>query len=292
MQMIELWGKRYYSSFRHHYDYLERSDAHARYRLHKDFIRLLRSIDAWDLYLEQGEALELRWMKGGKVSSAKPALVNDINNLPPLLRLMFKANGYRPLIFLTASAQHALFERLPDTLSKQVSVAKNVYVAREQQQDARKPSALFPVEAADRQLKSYLSIAGQLGTPLHIAQQIAAREIKRDTGIDLTPMLISAPAQQAVIEEEMMLEPSLLAKKFGFRDDGRHVNRLLERVGWQIRLVSGEWEATPVGKLYSIPHPWVKPEKTGYNLKWKVEEVRKVFRDHGFLPGQQESENI
>ena len=285
MQMVQINEKRYYSSFRHHQDYLERSEVHAKYRLHRDFIRLIRSIDAWDIYLESSEAVELIWTSGGKVSNAKSALLRNINEFPPLLRLMFKANGYRPLILLTATAQLALFERLDDTLSQQVSVAKNTQVAREQQ-DSRKPSSLFPVEAAARQLKSYLEIGAILETPLHIIQQIAVREIKRDTGIDLTPMLISAPAQQGVKEEHMMLEPTDLAKKLGYKD-GHVVNILLAKVSWQIRLVSGEWEATPSGKLYSIPNPWFKDRKSGYNLKWKIEEVRNVFRNHGFLPEQQ-----
>lgn len=284
MQMIEIGGKLYYSTHKHHHDYVTTSKDDMKYRRHADFLRRIRSIEARDIYMERGDWHELSWHEGGKITNANSALVSHINNLPPLLRLMFKANGYHPLILLNATAQLAVFEILDNELSKQTSVAKNTYVAR--QQDDRKPSSLYPVEAATRQLKSYLEIGAMLDTPLHITQQIAVREIKRDTGIDLTPMLIAAPAQQGVKEEHMMLEPTDLAKKLGYKD-GHMVNILLGKVSWQIRLVSGEWEATPVGKLYSIPNPWFKDRKSGYNLKWKVEEVRNVFRGHGFLPEQQ-----
>jgi len=291
MQMIHIWEKAYFCSHKFHYEYIEGGGPELKYLRHEHFLRRLREIEAWDLYMEHLDGLELHWSKGGKITNPKTGSVNHINDFPPLLRLMFKANGYNPLILINATLQLAIFEVLDNTISKQVSFAKNTQYAREQQQDARKPSSLFPIEAAARQLKSYLEIGAIFGTPEHITQQIAVREIKRDTGIDLTPMLIAAPAQQGVQEEHMMLEPTDLAKRLGFKD-GHVVNILLGKVSWQIRLVSGEWEATPAGKLYSIPNPWFKDRKSGYNLKWKVEEVRKVFRDHGFLPGQQDAGDV
>jgi len=297
MQLIHIWEKAYFCTHKFHYEYIEGGGPELKYLRHDHFVRRLRAIEAWDLYMEHLDGLELHWSRGGKITNPKTGAVNNINDFPPLLRLMFKANGYSPLTLINATLQLAIFEVLDNTLSKQVSFAKNTQFAREQQQDARKPSSLLPIETAERELKSYLSIAVMLRTPVHIAQQIATREIKRSTGIDLTTMLIASADQQSVTQEEMMMEPSKLAIKFGFKDDGRNVNRLLEKVGWQVKRVGGPhgrfmWEATPVGKLYSIDHPITGVAYEGYNLKWKVEEVRKVFRDHGFLPGQQESEKI
>ena len=293
MELVEIWGKEYFTSQKHHRDYVDGGGPELKYLEHHNFLRRLREIEAWDLYIEHRDGLELHWQKGGKITNSKMEFVCHINDLPPVVRLMFKSNGYNPLVLINATLQLAMFEVLDSKLTKQAAVAKNTQFAREHQ-DGRKPSSLLPEEAASRKMKAYLEIAAMLRTPVHIAQQIATREIKRSTGIDLTTMLIASADQQSVTQEEMMMEPSKLAIKFGFKDDGRNVNRLLEKVGWQVKRVGGPngrfmWEATPVGKLYSIDHPITGVAFEGYNLKWKVEEVRKVFRDHGFLPSQQDT---
>jgi prophage antirepressor-like protein len=55
-------------------------------------------------------------------------------------------------------------------------------------------------------------------------------------------------------------------------------NNALERAGLQVK-VAGTWRATEEGKAHSSEHAWAGGTKSGYNLKWNIEKVRKIVQN-------------
>lgn len=159
-----------------------------------------------------------------------------------------------------------------------MSVAVNTSAAR--QSTGMRPGEL-PVEMAQRTLKAMLSIGEMLGTPKHIVLSHGVKQALMDTGVDLQPLLIEAPAMENVAAEEMMLEPNNLAEYLGVRS-GQWLNDFLAQIGWQYR-VKKTWHATTVGQRYSVLHPWMNHGKTGYNLKWNVAAVRNELQRRNML---------
>ena len=136
---------------------------------------------------------------------------------------------------------------------------------------------LTQAEKGLRVLKVDLEAASLLGVPLHIAQTEAVKDALRLTGHDFTPLLLAAPAQSQIREEEEMLEPTDLAERLGLGSRGAAVNSLLERAGFQYRGQDGRWHATSVGLPHCSRHHWSKGGKSGYNYKWNVAEVRALL---------------
>jgi len=62
----------------------------------------------------------------------------------------------------------------------------------------------------------WLGMAQLLGVPTHLAQAEAVKQVELKTGIDFRPLLASSPAQDAIEDDQMMLEPADIAKKAGF----------------------------------------------------------------------------
>lgn len=52
------------------------------------------------------------------------------------------------------------------------------------------------------------------------------------------------------------------------------MNTILAIWDWQVRRGTA-WEPTVLGAPHCAQHAWVKHGKSGYNLKWNVEAVRK-----------------
>lgn len=147
----------------------------------------------------------------------------------------------------------------------------------EQQATPTPVAELTAAERGLRVLKVDLEAGALLGVPLHIAQTEAVKDALRLTGHDFTPLLLSAPAQSQIREEEEMLEPTDLAVKLGLGSRGAAVNSLLQRAGWQYRNDDGIWTATGVGQEYCSRHHWSKGGKSGYNYKWNVAGVRRLL---------------
>jgi len=125
----------------------------------------------------------------------------------------------------------------------------------------------------------WMQVASILEVPAHIAQFEAIKATKNKTGIDYTPLLLKAPAQNGIKKEEEMLEVSNLAKLINFEGGGKlgkgaRLNKYLEFIGWQMK-VNDQWISTEEGKKYSFTHSWHVGGKSGYNLKWNVSAVRK-----------------
>ena len=136
---------------------------------------------------------------------------------------------------------------------------------------------LTAAERGARIVRADLEVAALFGTPIHIAQTEAVKDALRLTGHDFTPLLLAAPAQSQIREEEEMLEPTDLAERLGLGSRGAAVNSLLERAGFQYRGQDGRWHATSIGLPHCSRHHWYKGGKSGYNYKWSVAEVRALL---------------
>lgn len=136
---------------------------------------------------------------------------------------------------------------------------------------------LTAAERGVRIVRADLEVAALFGTPVHIAQTEAVKDALRLTGHDFTPLLLAAPAQSQIREQEEMLEPTDLAERLGLGSRGAAVNSLLERAGFQYKDSAGRWNATSVGLPYCSRHHWSKGGKSGYNYKWNVAEVRMLL---------------
>ena len=121
-------------------------------------------------------------------------------------------------------------------------------------------------------LEDWLGAAALLGVPAHIGQQEAVKAAREATGVDYTRLLQVSPAQDNIPQSEVMLEPTELAKHFGFKS-AQAMNRELADHGLQAK-VNGRWIPTRRGTEYCATHAWSKDNKTGYNLKWNVEKLQ------------------
>lgn len=127
-------------------------------------------------------------------------------------------------------------------------------------------------EAALSLMASCTGICRILRIPEHIAQSESAKRVKQHTGIDLSPLLLLSPAQDGIAQEEMMLEPTELARVLGLGSP-QQVNKWLEDRGLQVKTLDG-WMFTERGRPHCIRHAWSKGGKSGYNIKWNVEFIK------------------
>lgn len=135
-------------------------------------------------------------------------------------------------------------------------------------------------EQASTKLECTLRVANLLAVPVHIAQQEAVKEVRKETGIDYTHLLVHAAAQQTVQPDEVMLEPTQLSSALKFPSPIA-VNKWLASLGLQNKLKKG-WEPTDEGKKYCSIHAWNAKNKSGYNLRWnhvKLQSLRENSND-------------
>ena len=144
---------------------------------------------------------------------------------------------------------------------------------------ASRPSFSADEQAATK-LECTLRVANLLAVPVHIAQQEAVKEVRKETGIDYTHLLVHAAAQQTVQPDEVMLEPTQLSSALKFPSPIA-VNKWLASLGLQNKLKKG-WEPTDEGKKYCSIHAWNAKNKSGYNLRWnhvKLQSLRENSND-------------
>lgn len=264
MQPVRYNGQEYFTSQYFHRQYQESAGLKGKYQRHHNFLKLLRSIEAYKLYIEQDDIVELTW---GEMKEANP---NRIQWQP-----LFHGTGYQPLTLLNATAQLALHQHLDDELSKQIAYTTNANGARQ----SRKPiEAHTPTELAKRDMVAFLEVARLLAVPTHIGQQEAVKMVEATHGVNFRPLLKAAPAQNAIPDDAQMLEPADLAKLLGMKD-GAIVNKRLEAIGWQ-RKVGASWEPTPLGQPHAARHAWVAEHgrREGYNWKWNVLVVKRALQ--------------
>lgn len=135
--------------------------------------------------------------------------------------------------------------------------------------------ALTIDEQAVNKLECTLKAGDLLKAPLHIVQQEAVKEVRKQTGIDYTPLLVHADAQQSIKSEEMMMEPTQLASELNFKS-ANEVNKWLSKLGLQTK-VNKRWEPTDEGQEYCFIHSWNTKNKSGYNLKWNVSKLQTLL---------------
>lgn len=232
-QPVHYNGQEYLTSYYFHRQYRMNAGMQGKYRRHRDFVRLLRSMEAYALYSEQGDVVELHWTR------IKAEGAQILRTLQPL----FQAAGYQSLVLLNATAQVALSNHLDDELSKQMSVAANTTIAR--QATRKNGDTATPAELGARDFAAWLDVAKLLQTPIHIAQQEAAKAIEASYGVDFRPLLKGVVAQETIQPDDEMYEPTDLAKFLGF-SSGQQMNRILQGLGLQYK--SGDtWVPTAKG---------------------------------------------
>jgi phage regulator Rha-like protein len=159
------------------------------------------------------------------------------------------------------------------------SNTRMLIIKRWQQLESNFQQTMMPTnrELAIRQLKSEFEVGNMFGCPEHIIQQEAVKQVRKDTGVDFSEMLKHSPAQQNILPQEIMLEPTELGAQLGV-GSGRAMNQLLASWGLQKR-ENYEWIPTEKGSAYCIKHAWVKGNKEGYNLKWSLNKIKTLVVD-------------
>jgi phage anti-repressor protein len=132
-----------------------------------------------------------------------------------------------------------------------------------------------PEETAAGILSGWMRASREMRVPEHYALTEATKAARLRTGVDYSPLLLAAPAQDNINkEEEMFLEVTEIGKRLEM--SGQAVNEFLESQGLQWK--EGKvWEATDEGKRHSQAHHWVAGNKSGYNLKWKFTFVKNIW---------------
>lgn len=127
-------------------------------------------------------------------------------------------------------------------------------------------------------LQEMLEVCRLLTVPVAIAQVESIKEVKKQTGFDYTPLLKHSAEQDHIPEEDMMLEPTDMAKVLGF-DSGRKVNQILVSLGLQYKDDNGLWMPTKKGNPLCSRHQWSSDNKSGYNYKWNVSVVKELIKE-------------
>jgi prophage antirepressor-like protein len=136
------------------------------------------------------------------------------------------------------------------------------------------------VPTASDVLADWLKASALLKVPEHLAQVEAIKATKIKTGIDYASLLLVAPAQDDVPDEEIYLEVTKIGQLLGLGDrKGAEVNKFLKKKGLQ-KKVSKLWEATADGKKHSQNHQWFSDGCSGFNLKWRVSLVKSLWEKH------------
>ena len=140
---------------------------------------------------------------------------------------------------------------------------------------AKTPAPLpSPAQAAEV-IEADLHIANLLGVPIHLAQSEAVKHARLSTGYDVSHLLQYAPAQSSIPDNDIMLEPTELARELNY-SSAIAMNKALANAGLQVRNFD-KWQAIGFGAKISAVHHWSKGGKTGYNLKWNVAKVRQAL---------------
>jgi prophage antirepressor-like protein len=158
----------------------------------------------------------------------------------------------------------------------------DVYLAvREKAKErAISPQLPSPEREAASVISGWMLIAKEFEVPRHLAQIEAVKAAKIKTGVDCAPLLLIAPAQDDVPDEEIYLEVTKIGQLLGLGDrKGAEVNKFLKKKGLQ-KKVGKLWEATATGKKHSQNHQWFKEGCSGFNLKWRASLVKTLWEEN------------
>src|SRR5262245_52340988 len=104
MQPVEWHSEMYLTSHYFHHQYLTNSPKGGKYTRHADFLRVLRSIEAYRVYVAQGDIVELT------MAHVKAEGTHNLR----YFQALFQAAGWRLLVLLNTTAQIALSHHLED----------------------------------------------------------------------------------------------------------------------------------------------------------------------------------
>jgi len=127
MQPIVWQGKEYRTSHYLHRYYLGNSPNGGKYQRHDNFIRILKGIEAYHLYVDAGDIVVLASYRSALDGSSE---IEESNKYKPL-RDAFAAVSYKTLYLVNPTIQAALSHHLDDEVSKKFSVTANTATARQ-----------------------------------------------------------------------------------------------------------------------------------------------------------------
>jgi len=133
---------------------------------------------------------------------------------------------------------------------------------------------MLPEQQAALAMAAWDQLGAIFGAPKHITLQEGAKATMARYGVDLMPLMLTSPHNDAVQDEEVYLEPTELGKLFDLGPVA--MNRQLSEMGLQTK-VAGEWRPTDTGKSLCIRHAWTTSFKTGYNLKWAAAKIEAMM---------------
>src|SRR5262245_20968437 len=163
MQPILWQGKEYRTSHFLHRHYLSNSAHGNKYARHADYLRLLRSLETYQLYLDRADIIVLASWRRTKEHlqslNADLASTNEFKGLHDA----FIANDHKTLYLVNATIQAALYHHLDDEVSKKSSVAANTAMTRQMLHAAPPPALTF--EAAIQAIaQGHVRLAADIST--------------------------------------------------------------------------------------------------------------------------------
>lgn len=194
----------------------------------------------------------------------------EIIGLPLDLFLMFLASISAKAVSERAREPLLLFQResakaLRDYWSGGIAIRKQAIEITDP--DIKK--ALELVQASD-------VLVDLFGVPKHVALTEQTKLARRETGLDFSNYLIASPYMDGIEASDLMLEPTELGRHFGL--SGSEMNKRLEAIRLQSK-INNQWVATDhaLGSGLAAIHYWQRGTKTGYNLKWRLSEIKKLM---------------
>ena len=245
MEPVQYNGQTYFTGQYFHQLYRANSDESGKYKQVPHFLRLIRSIEAYPLYVESGDIVEL----------TKSDVETD-----PDLGSVFKASHGNPIMLINATAQVALTHHLDDEVSKQVSVSVNRQAVKQALATGRQQAI-----AAKAWLDTSLYIAKALGTDEPMARAVAIDIVREQTGVDFGRMLSGNGVDEAPMTS------TDLGKAWGLTGKvGEKMNAALCKQGFAEKNEHGDWVPTEKGKPYCTCNPFKSPHSshTGYRTLW------------------------
>lgn len=261
MEPVQYNGQTYFTGQYFHQLYRANSDADGKYKQVAHFLRLIRSIEAYPLYVESGDIAELTWEKVKAdltdPNSGSVSVFSDPDT--GSLKALFHASRYQPIMLINKAAQVALTHHLDDEVSKQVSVAVNRHAAR-----SGDPLAL-KYKQAKTIASCSMSIFKLFGADEPMARVLSAEKVKEEVGIDFSKVLASNSVDEAPMTS------TDLGKAWGLTSKiGEKMNAALHKQGYAEKNEHGDWVPTEKGKPYCTCNPYKSPNSshTGYRTLW------------------------
>lgn len=244
-------GQTYFTGQYFHQMYRANTDADGKYKQVSHFLRLIRSIEAYPIYVENGDIVELEWDR----------VKHDSSN--PEIGLLLKSNSYKPIMLINATAQVALTHHLDDEVSKQASVTVNRHASRVTSHPTLPHQQ---AKAATAWLDATLKAAKLLGTDEPMARVVAVDVVREQVGVNWAPLLAANSVDDAP------LTSTELGKLHGLAGGnvGAKMNLILADHEMAEKNEDGDWVPTGKGKPYATVNPYKSPNSnhTGYRTLW------------------------